>query len=345
MHRAAFFCVAPLLSPEPMHHLAGPCLHHAKAVKWTLLTPKEGWEAVAACDAVLQAATHAIQHSCTTYGKHAGCLGWGHATHTACKIASEDIRGRAVGLGAAPEHLQLLHVFVATPEHVLQVPPHPKPSGLAPCYLALLRVCAASGSTLTSGVLGCKSSSAHSKAALQCCMHCVPARGARKSQAWAAGGRLTPHATKSPIPSARTLEPRARLVVRAAEVERVEPERAAQQRGLRRGVPERVDLPPDAGGHAEGVVQELVPDRRLVHHRHVVRRRLVVLHVPAIAQGAGAPPRSVSDGPGCCCCCCCHAPLTSPVWDRRRQVHPAAQTAGVGPASVSPPRDSGLQRM
>jgi hypothetical protein len=50
------------------------------------------------------------------------------------------------------------------------------------------------------------------------------------------------------------------------------------------GVPKGVDLPAHRG-HApgpKGAPQEAVAQAGLVHHGHVVRRRLVVLHIPAV---------------------------------------------------------------
>mmetsp|Transcript_40810 Transcript_40810/g.115511 ORF Transcript_40810/g.115511 Transcript_40810/m.115511 type:complete len:219 (+) Transcript_40810:1325-1981(+) len=90
------------------------------------------------------------------------------------------------------------------------------------------------------------------------------------------------------------------LVVDAPEEEPREADLGGEERRMRRGVPEGVDLPADPRRHPELLHQELVAQRRLVDHVQVERRGLVV-HAPTSVDhfeltGLDQPPGEVAHG-------------------------------------------------
>ena len=103
----------------------------------------------------------------------------------------------------------------------------------------------------------------------------------------AEGGRPPPHELRPRFVDAQLQV----LVVDAAEEERVHARVGTQQRGLRRRVPERIQLPAHrrhAPVLAELLLQQPVAQRRLVHHPDVVRGGLVVHAPPPVDEGQPA---------------------------------------------------------
>ena len=90
----------------------------------------------------------------------------------------------------------------------------------------------------------------------------------------------SPHELHRPVAHA----PVAVLVVDPPDVKRVEARFRAQQRGLRRGVAKRVEVPADARHDAELALQPALPVRRLIDHRCEVEAALVVLRPPAVHE-------------------------------------------------------------